>query len=475
MAGLDSRTQMIRDGNLALCTRSARLLRELSDGPGTSLPRERTGVALRTELHARYRHLWLKRDDRDVIIELLALVRNASYILATPLHWMLSCALEALTPIRILPRLSQSECLAIVLMHRLPWESEPFRMISCCVSSWQWIDLPNFVAAIESEILSGVDSYLVWLLNVLDDWLKGDPSIAQVPMHLGRGDKACRLWPGRTDYPQLIHQMTNSQPAQDPREVGYRVGLAICVRLNLLCQRLVDDDGRVTRSPTHSEASDATHMVHFLEDLGLACAEQHVRYAWQLDLVEFESRGESFVSWLVRFERPVLLTDEHVRNSSYTVTSIFLGGTPAHEVNRRLKAARAEHRQWVAQLCIDTEAEQQRLGAQLFDSLQAAHSVRCDKHHDAVLDLMDATAHLREDCAAPVETEPLGTVNIMPISGKLCSHCRHDLSDQPRKQCGRCLVALYCDKECQKKHWKSHKAYCNQERARLDSCLGEVD
>ena len=50
-----------------------------------------------------------------------------------------------------------------------------------------------------------------------------------------------------------------------------------------------------------------------MEELGLACAEQHIRYAWQLDLVKYEFRGESFVSWLVRFERPVLQTDEHVR------------------------------------------------------------------------------------------------------------------------------------------------------------------
>jgi hypothetical protein len=38
----------------------------------------------------------------------------------------------------------------------------------------------------------------------------------------------------------------------------------------------------------------------------------------------------------------------------------------------------------------------------------------------------------------------------------ICADCRK-IGD---KICGRCKVVTYCSKECQRKHWKKHKALC---------------
>ena len=41
-----------------------------------------------------------------------------------------------------------------------------------------------------------------------------------------------------------------------------------------------------------------------------------------------------------------------------------------------------------------------------------------------------------------------------------CSGCGKE--NTGLKPCGSCLQAWYCDKECQKKSWPTHKAYCQQ-------------
>eukprot|EP00814_Leptocylindrus_danicus_P014706 CAMPEP_0116038424 /NCGR_PEP_ID=MMETSP0321-20121206/22786_1 /TAXON_ID=163516 /ORGANISM="Leptocylindrus danicus var. danicus, Strain B650" /LENGTH=178 /DNA_ID=CAMNT_0003517107 /DNA_START=45 /DNA_END=581 /DNA_ORIENTATION=- len=45
-----------------------------------------------------------------------------------------------------------------------------------------------------------------------------------------------------------------------------------------------------------------------------------------------------------------------------------------------------------------------------------------------------------------------------------CIYCgAFQISDaQKHNQCSRCANALYCSKECQKKHWKSHKLQCKK-------------
>ena len=49
------------------------------------------------------------------------------------------------------------------------------------------------------------------------------------------------------------------------------------------------------------------------------------------------------------------------------------------------------------------------------------------------------------------------TVDVV-TTPKLCANC-----DQPAIQkCGRCRVARYCSQECQRQHWRVHKAACGQ-------------
>jgi len=45
------------------------------------------------------------------------------------------------------------------------------------------------------------------------------------------------------------------------------------------------------------------------------------------------------------------------------------------------------------------------------------------------------------------------------MAGSGCEQCSAEMRDL--KRCGRCFVAKYCSRECQKTHWKSaHKSTC---------------
>ena len=43
---------------------------------------------------------------------------------------------------------------------------------------------------------------------------------------------------------------------------------------------------------------------------------------------------------------------------------------------------------------------------------------------------------------------------------KFCVMCEKE--DSQLKSCGKCKQALYCSRECQKKHWKIHKISCSE-------------
>jgi len=70
----------------------------------------------------------------------------------------------------------------------------------------------------------------------------------------------------------------------------------------------------------------------------------------------------------------------------------------------------------------------------------------------------------------PREWEPLPTVKEWDIktgevfvigSGPLPPTCSNVYCNSPRwKMCGRCRALGYCSRECQEKHWPTHKAVC---------------
>ncbi|EJD42517.1 hypothetical protein AURDEDRAFT_89441 [Auricularia subglabra TFB-10046 SS5] len=41
-----------------------------------------------------------------------------------------------------------------------------------------------------------------------------------------------------------------------------------------------------------------------------------------------------------------------------------------------------------------------------------------------------------------------------------CFHCQSRKFQKQLKRCGRCRSALYCNTECQTRHWPSHKKFC---------------
>jgi hypothetical protein len=47
---------------------------------------------------------------------------------------------------------------------------------------------------------------------------------------------------------------------------------------------------------------------------------------------------------------------------------------------------------------------------------------------------------------------------------RICSYCEsaHD-SMRTLRQCSRCKTVRYCDRGCQRAHWKAHKAQCDRE------------
>ena len=67
---------------------------------------------------------------------------------------------------------------------------------------------------------------------------------------------------------------------------------------------------------------------------------------------------------------------------------------------------------------------------------------------------------------------------VLPPSKRKCWECdKVRLSGKKNLlKCSRCLRARYCDRSCQKKHWKCHKAECAEMTTKLcESIGGDVD
>lgn len=51
--------------------------------------------------------------------------------------------------------------------------------------------------------------------------------------------------------------------------------------------------------------------------------------------------------------------------------------------------------------------------------------------------------------------------DLMSASLRLCAACGTDLTERrKRKLCAGCRAVYYCDRECQKAHWKTHRRIC---------------
>jgi len=46
---------------------------------------------------------------------------------------------------------------------------------------------------------------------------------------------------------------------------------------------------------------------------------------------------------------------------------------------------------------------------------------------------------------------------------QVCSGCKKRYVNKPKLQrCGRCKLAMYCNRDCQLKHWRAHKNNCRE-------------
>jgi len=53
-----------------------------------------------------------------------------------------------------------------------------------------------------------------------------------------------------------------------------------------------------------------------------------------------------------------------------------------------------------------------------------------------------------------------------------CSFC--GTASSTLQKCSRCLEVQYCNSDCQKKHWKDHKAPCNQKQLEISKAIQAV-
>lgn len=57
---------------------------------------------------------------------------------------------------------------------------------------------------------------------------------------------------------------------------------------------------------------------------------------------------------------------------------------------------------------------------------------------------------------------------IVRYTNPICENCLKKPPSVELNRCGRCYIAMYCSRECQKKHWEKHKYRCCKRTAPLD-------
>lgn len=50
----------------------------------------------------------------------------------------------------------------------------------------------------------------------------------------------------------------------------------------------------------------------------------------------------------------------------------------------------------------------------------------------------------------------------------ICAYCGNKQEPKKLKRCTQCYLEFYCNRECQAKHWKTHKARCGKVNGPLD-------
>ena len=58
------------------------------------------------------------------------------------------------------------------------------------------------------------------------------------------------------------------------------------------------------------------------------------------------------------------------------------------------------------------------------------------------------------------KTKQAGTKPVLGVDLFRCFLCQREGRSPPLRRCSQCEIAFYCSKECQRGHWKTHKAAC---------------
>ena len=58
------------------------------------------------------------------------------------------------------------------------------------------------------------------------------------------------------------------------------------------------------------------------------------------------------------------------------------------------------------------------------------------------------------------KTKQAGTKPVLGVDLFRCFLCQREGQSPPLRRCSQCEIAFYCSKDCQRGHWKTHKAAC---------------